>query len=186
MTLKELFTNIANAIRSATGTTGKIKASDFATKINAITYRGAWGTTINAGGSVTIPSGYHNGSGKVSANGGSNPTIKYKNSVSSNKVAKLSYTFDSNGTYRVLATGTIRAYHGGLIEFYTNGSISSTYYSNTWSKGNGVYGGQAEGADRTTIVFFGDIVARTGNSVSVGSVEDMDCFFTLCVEKLNY
>lgn len=67
MTLKELFTNIANAIRSATGATGKIKASDFATKINAITYRGAWGTTINAGGSVTIPAGYHNGSGKVSA-----------------------------------------------------------------------------------------------------------------------
>lgn len=27
----------------------------------------------------------------------------------------------------VLAAGTIRAYHGGLIEFYTNGSISLTY-----------------------------------------------------------
>lgn len=67
MTLTELFTNIANAIRSATGATGKIKASDFAAKINAINYRGAWGTTINAGGSVTIPAGYHNGSGKVSA-----------------------------------------------------------------------------------------------------------------------
>lgn len=68
MTLTELFTNIANAIRSATGTTGKIKATDFAKKISAITNRGSWGTTINPGGSVTIPSGYHNGSGVVRAN----------------------------------------------------------------------------------------------------------------------
>ena len=30
--------------------------------------RGAWGTTINPGGSVTIPQGWHNGSGKVTAN----------------------------------------------------------------------------------------------------------------------
>ena len=31
--------------------------------------RGAWGTTINPGGSVTIPQGYHNGGGVVWANG---------------------------------------------------------------------------------------------------------------------
>lgn len=30
--------------------------------------KGAWGTTINPGGSVTIPAGYHNGSGVVKAN----------------------------------------------------------------------------------------------------------------------
>lgn len=33
-----------------------------------MTNRGAWSTTINPGGSVTIPSGYHSGGGKVSAN----------------------------------------------------------------------------------------------------------------------
>ena len=35
---------------------------------NLIGNRGAWGTTINPGGSVTIPRGWHNGSGVVRAN----------------------------------------------------------------------------------------------------------------------
>lgn len=30
--------------------------------------KGSWGTTINPGGSVTIPQGYHDGSGRVNAN----------------------------------------------------------------------------------------------------------------------
>ena len=34
-----------------------------------MTNRGAWGTTINPGGRVTIPAGYHNGGGVVYANG---------------------------------------------------------------------------------------------------------------------
>lgn len=33
--------------------------------------RGAWGSTINPGGSVTIPQGWHNGNGVVKANGNS-------------------------------------------------------------------------------------------------------------------
>lgn len=36
-------------------------------KTGAMPNHGAWGTTINAGGSVTIPQGYHNGGGKVSS-----------------------------------------------------------------------------------------------------------------------
>lgn len=72
--LGTLFQNIANAIRSATGATAKYKPTNFASVISAITNRGAWSSTINAGASVTIPAGYHNGSGKVSAN---NKTISY-------------------------------------------------------------------------------------------------------------
>ena len=49
-----------------------------------MTNRGAWSTTINPGGSVTIPAGYHSGGGKVSANNGSNPTTKYANYSSVN------------------------------------------------------------------------------------------------------
>ena len=36
----------------------------------SMTNRGAWTSTINPGASVTIPAGYHNGSGKVTANYG--------------------------------------------------------------------------------------------------------------------
>lgn len=97
MNLTELLQAVANAIRTKKGTTGTINAQNFPTEIlsipkgsgnaspsdvlsgktfsnsddngltGAMTNRGAWGTTINPSGSVTIPEGYHNGSGKVSA-----------------------------------------------------------------------------------------------------------------------
>ena len=95
-TLNSLLTAIANAIRSKKDTTAKINAQNFPSEILSIlkgsgnaqpsdvlsgkTFtndsdeqtgtmpnRGAWGTTISPGGSVTIPSGYHNGGGTVSA-----------------------------------------------------------------------------------------------------------------------
>lgn len=103
-TLTSLLTAIANAIRSKTGETGQINAQDFPTKILSILQgsgnaqpsdvlsgktftndsgeqtgtmanKGAWGTTINPGGSVTIPSGFHNGSGVVNANKSSGYTM---------------------------------------------------------------------------------------------------------------
>ena len=37
----------------------------------SMTSRGSWSTTISPGGSVTIPSGYHNGSGRVTASSSS-------------------------------------------------------------------------------------------------------------------
>lgn len=43
-------------------------SNSFTRQTGNMTNRGAWGTTINPGGSVTIPAGYHNGSGKVTAN----------------------------------------------------------------------------------------------------------------------
>ena len=36
-------------------------------KTGSMINRGAWSTTVDVGGSVAIPSGYHNGAGKVSA-----------------------------------------------------------------------------------------------------------------------
>ena len=39
-------------------------------KTGTMTNRGTWSTTINPGASVTIPSGYHNGYGRVTANNG--------------------------------------------------------------------------------------------------------------------
>lgn len=96
-TLTGLLSAIANAIRSKTGETNTINAQNFPSKILSIlqgsgnaqpsdvltgktftndsgeqtgtmTNKGAWGSTINPGGSVTIPSGFHNGKGVVKAN----------------------------------------------------------------------------------------------------------------------
>lgn len=131
MTLKELFTNIANAIRSATGATGKIKASDFAAKINAINYRGAWGTTINPGGSVTIPAGYHNGSGKVSAT---------NNFVISN--ASLIFR-GGNGEGHATSYKTT-AYYRNLLVSYARGELQiSGNYGNRINLGNIIEAGTA-------------------------------------------
>ena len=43
-------------------------SNSFTRQTGSMTNRGAWGTTINPGGSVTIPAGYHNGGGVVYAN----------------------------------------------------------------------------------------------------------------------
>lgn len=99
---EETLTNIANAIRSETGTTAKINPDDMDTAIsNIVTLsegtadatavaadllsgktayvngnkisgsmanQGAKTSTLNCGGSYIIPAGYHNGSGKITAN----------------------------------------------------------------------------------------------------------------------
>lgn len=43
-------------------------SKDKTLKTGSMQNNGAWGTALNPGGSVTIPIGYHNGTGKVSAN----------------------------------------------------------------------------------------------------------------------
>ena len=213
-TLTSLLTAIANAIRSKTGETNTINAQNFPSKILSILQgsgnaqpsdvltgktftndsgeqtgtmanNGAWGTTINPGGSVTIPSGFHNGSGRVTANNGSNPTIKYNNYSSVDGATSLSYTFDSNGIYRVCAIGHAEVHNGNQVEFYTNGSIVTTHFSHMWSKGGGTYGGLGEDASGTGLVFYGDISAYSGNVVRILTKETKS-FVTLCVEKLSY
>ena len=213
-TLTSLLTAIANAIRSKTGETNTINAQNFPSKILSIlqcsgnaqpsdvlsgktftndngeqtgimTNRGAWGNTINPGGSVTIPSGFHNGNGKVSAKNGSNPSIKYKNHSSAGGATSLSYTFDSEGKYRVCAIGHAEVNNGNQVEFYTNGSIVATHYSHMWSKGGGTYGGMGDDASGTGLVFWGDISASKGKVVKILTKETKS-FVTLCVEKLSY
>ena len=63
--------------------------------------RGAWGTTINPGGSVTIPQGYHNGKGVVWAN---NPASGWRmryfgGNADNNYHSQVIGAPDGNGTY---------------------------------------------------------------------------------------
>ena len=57
----------ANAGQVLSGST--FYSNSFTRQTGTMTNRGAWGTTINPGGRVTIPAGYHNGGGVVYANG---------------------------------------------------------------------------------------------------------------------
>lgn len=102
-TLTGLLKGIADALRAKIGTTAQINAQDFPSNIAGIpkaagnastsdvlsgvtfsnknggeqtgtmTNRGAWGTTLSPGSSTTVPAGYHDGSGVVSA-GSNSPT----------------------------------------------------------------------------------------------------------------
>lgn len=148
-----------------------------------MTNRGAWSTTINPGGSVTIPAGYHNGGGHVSANPSSRPSVLYHNSSSTNGATSLQYSFPSYGTYRVCATACCITHNGNQTEFYTNGSISATHHTNMWSKGDGTYGGIGEAPLGTVLIFMGDITASAGNIVKILTRETQS-FVTLFVERL--
>lgn len=65
--------SVASAINTATGlivpqTSGTYTFSDITNTLGTITNRGKVTKSLNAGESYTIPAGYHNGSGKVTAN----------------------------------------------------------------------------------------------------------------------
>lgn len=57
--------------------------------------RGAWGTTISPGGSVTIPPGYHNGGGVVYANTSGVKNIRYASVTQQASRGHFIYTIPS-------------------------------------------------------------------------------------------
>ena len=110
-TLTSLFTDIAKAIRKAktgseTGTA--IVADNFPTAISGITYRGAVTSSLNAGGSYTIPAGYHNGSGKITANSLSSQTA---GTASAGEIlsGKTAYVYGSKLTGTMTNRGAVTA-----------------------------------------------------------------------------
>ena len=154
---QETLTNIANAIRSETGTTAKINPDDMDTAIsNIVTLsegtadatavaadllngktayvngnkisgsmanQGAKTSTLNCGGSYIIPAGYHNGSGKITANSLASQTSATATAanIASGKTAwvngsKLTGTL-SGGTIKVTST---------IVENSNDGEFSYT------------------------------------------------------------
>ena len=138
MTLKELFTNIANAIRSATGTTGKIKASDFAAKINAIPFRKNGTNTSssgrdNEGAYFYIPYGYYpeyaNGKAWVRSD-----QSQITNVVSISVASKFEQRNYENGFYAELDLGSVKTcYSAQAFSGDSEGSrqyVTPQYWSN--------------------------------------------------------
>lgn len=60
---------LANAAESDVLSGKRFYAGDKIIKEGRMPNRGSWGTTINPGGAATIPSGFHDGSGQVTAVG---------------------------------------------------------------------------------------------------------------------
>ena len=75
----------------------------------SMTNRGAWNGTVNPGSSITIPAGYHNGSGKVTANNPSgNWQMRFVSPNADNVDRQFTFDLpDGAGTYGWGCTGYI-------------------------------------------------------------------------------
>lgn len=84
-------------------------SNNYTRQTGTMTNRGAWNGTVNPGSSITIPAGYHNGSGKVTAN---NPSGSWQMRFVSPNADNIDreFTFDlpdGAGTYGWGCTGYI-------------------------------------------------------------------------------
>ncbi len=96
--------------------------------------RGAVSQSLNAGGSYTIPAGYHNGSGKVTAN-----TLASQTSATAGAGQILNgYTAWVNGSK---VTGTMKSYTSGSTAITTSGrwGFDTTYGPWVYIPANGYY-----------------------------------------------
>ncbi len=109
-----------------------------------MTNRGAWGSTLNPGGSVTVPQGYHSGSGKVSAKAVHRKDITAQASAEGYSSEWLDATVSAN----VGGLGTIIGVTASLTE-------TDIYNQNISTSRN-----------NTDVVIVGSVV-RNGNTASV-------------------
>ena len=87
--------------------------------------RGAVTSTLNAGGSYTIPAGYHNGGGKVTANSLASQTSATATAanIASGKTAWV------NGT-KITGTGIMGGNYNIVVQLYIQNQNSDEYKSN--------------------------------------------------------
>lgn len=99
--------------------------------------KGAWNSTATSNGSVTIPEGYHNGSGKVTVNVASSSTIPSDGDAAASDV-RSGKTFYSGGSKKTgtmstvtLGTPSIAVSSSGLITAEVTHSSSGYVVSGT-------------------------------------------------------
>lgn len=78
--------------------------------------KGSWGTTINPGGEATIPAGYHNGNGKVTA-----VSLKTMTITTAPSSMYWSYTF-TGGTLVGICDIAETAYNNGIEYLHISGN----------------------------------------------------------------
>ena len=114
--------------------------SDLVTKIKGVANKGAVSSSLNCGGSYTIPAGYHNGSGKITANSLSSQTsaTAAAGNILSGKTAyvngsKITGTMANKGNLNWSGSNTTYSVPAG---YYSGGTLNSkTSYTNGYNQG---------------------------------------------------
>lgn len=138
--------------------TGKTFYSGGSKKTGAMTNRGAWTSTATSNGSVTIPAGYHNGSGKVTVNVASSSAASYTQTKLSTRVSSSVSSFIVSGLPSGLSDSDIAFIY--LIRYgVDSGSVGSVE----------VISGMVNNLSSTCAV---NIVSASGKILCRDSVED--------------
>lgn len=89
--------------------------------------KGSWGTTINPGGEATIPAGYHNGNGKVTA-----VSLKTMTITMAPSSMHWSYTF-TGGTLVGICDIAETAYNNGIEYLHISGNTINMKWNGSGS-----------------------------------------------------
>ena len=94
-----------------------------------MTNRGAWGTTLNPGGSVTVPNGYHSGGGWVQARG-----VNANDAIGKIQYASTTARYVSDSHKYILGVAGVNgANYNDFLQFY----LSSDHHTATWAEAPG-------------------------------------------------
>lgn len=125
---------VGSGLGTALSLTASTTWANIVSKIKAIVNRGAWtGSISTSGGSVSVPVGYHNGSGKVTG-----PTLAalVGTNVNLANAANLLSGYTAYGKNGTKYTGTNKGYDAGVTAGKTpiSGTITPTSTSATWTR----------------------------------------------------
>ena len=136
---------VGSGLGTALSLTASTTWANIVSKIKAITNRGAWnGSITTSGGNVTVPAGYHNGSGKVTGPTlanlvGSNVNLNNNGSLMSGVTAygangtKYTGSIANKGALNWSGSNTTYSVPAG---YYSGGTLDSrTSYNNGYNAG---------------------------------------------------
>ena len=139
--------------------TGKTFYSGGSKKTGTMTNQGAWSTTKTSNGSVTIPAGFHNGSGKV--------TVNVSTSTATGALDTPSISFDKNlGKF----TATSRVKTSGYIS--TSDTTTKSYTITRYLGGEYTPTKESKTVSLNEKYCTGDVVIKGDNNLIPGNIKN--------------